>query len=53
MSKFKVGEIIVISFKGLWYDRKISSIIKKNKLYHVKYNNIDSEDMTMAEIRRY
>ena len=50
MSKSKVGETIRKKFKGLWNDRKISFINKKNKLYHVKCNNTDEEDMTIAEI---
>ena len=53
MSKFKVGETIRKKFKVLWDDRKISSINKKNKLYHVKYDNNNSEDMTMVDIQRY
>ena len=53
MSKLKIRETIRKKFKGLWHDRKISSINKKNKLYHVKYNNNDSEDMIMAEVRKY
>ena len=40
-------------FDKLWHDGKISSIDKKNKLYHVKYNNNDSEDMTITEVRKY
>ena len=54
MSKFKSGETVRKMFDKLWHDRKISFIDKKNKLYHVKYNNNDSEDYTtMAEVRKY
>ena len=52
MSKFKVGQTIRKKFKRLWHDGKISSIKKKNKLHHVKYNDNDS-DMTMAEVRKH
>ena len=53
MSKFKVGETVRKIFDKLWNDGKISSIDKKNKLYHVKYEDNDSEDMTMVEVRKY
>ena len=54
MSKFKVGETVRKKFDKLWHDGKISSVDKKNKLYHVKYNDNDSEDMTtMAEVRKF
>ena len=39
MSKFKVGETVRKMFKGLWHDRKITSIDTKNKFYHVVYED--------------
>ena len=53
MSKFKVGETVRKMFDKLLHDRKISSIDRKNKLYRVKHDDNDSEDMTMAEVRKF
>ena len=55
MAKFEVGETIGKKFKedGLQYDGWIESINHENKLYSVKYNDGDKEDMTISDIRKY
>ena len=55
LSKFEVGETIRKKFKedGLWHEGCIESINHENKLYHVKYDNNDVEDMTIVEIPKH
>ena len=53
ISKFKVGETVRKMFDKLWHDGKISYVDTKNKLYRVKYENNNFEDMRMQEVRKY
>ena len=54
MQKIELGENIRKKFRdGLWYNGWVESINLDNKLYNVKYNNGDEEDMTISDIRKY
>lgn len=53
LEKFEIGECIRKKFDGLVYDREIVSINLDTKLYHIKYSDVDKEDMTVSDIRKF
>ena len=53
LEKFEIGECIRKKFEGLVYDGEIVSVNLETKLYHIKYSDGDTEDMTVSDIRKF